>query len=74
MSQYLQATVKNPRWWITLPFVLGVLMPLVLLQWSLRLLAASAVAADKGLEKLGQALHRPVHAWWREDVQRRQGM
>ena len=73
MSQYLDATVKNPRWWITLPFILGVMLPLLAVQLGLRLVAVLARAGDKGLETLGHAMHKPVHAWWRAEAVRRQG-
>lgn len=73
MSRYLDATVKNPRWWIILPFILGVMLPLVAVQMGLRLVSFLSHWADQRLEALGHALHKPVHAWWRDEALRRQG-
>ena len=72
MSDYLEATWKNPRWWVSLPFTLLVMLPLVGLQMCARLVAFMARSIDQALEVLGGAINAPIHAWWRAEAARRQ--
>lgn len=72
MSNYLEATWKNPRWWLSLPYTLFVILPLVIVQLLARLVAFMASSVDEGLEVIGNAINKPVHNWWREEANRRQ--
>lgn len=72
MSDFLEATVKNPRWWAVMPFTLLVILPLVIVQMLVRLVAFLTSRLDHGIEIFAGSINRSVHAWWREEAARRQ--
>lgn len=71
MSQWSAATVRNPRWWIVLPFTL--LSTVILaVQMTCRLMAFALRSVDEGIEECYAVVGKPIHNWWQVEAKRRQ--